>query len=52
MLTGATAITVVESVILTAAILTVSIAFVALIACLPVYPVADRLDRASVLEHS
>ncbi len=34
------------STVLTAAILTVSVSFVALIACRAVYPVADRLDAA------
>jgi hypothetical protein len=42
------ALIVLVSVVLTAAILTVSISFVALIACRAVYPVADRLDGATV----
>jgi hypothetical protein len=36
------------SVVLTVAVLTVSISFVALIACRAVYPIADRLDGALV----
>ena len=34
------------SVVLTAAILTVSVAFVALVACRSVYPAADRLENS------
>jgi hypothetical protein len=38
------AIVVVVSTILTAAVLTISVSFVALVACRRVYPVADRLE--------
>jgi hypothetical protein len=38
------AIIVAVSTILTAALLTIGVAFVALLACRTVYPVADRLD--------
>jgi hypothetical protein len=40
------AVLVVVSIVLTAAILTVSVAFVALVACRSVYPAADRLELA------
>ena len=40
-----TAIVLVVSTILTAALLTLSVAFVALVACRTVYPVADRVER-------
>ena len=43
---------VVISTILTAAILTVSVAFVALVACRSVYPAADRLEAAMTGERS
>jgi len=38
------AVVVAVSVVLTAAILTISVAFVALVACRSVYPAADRLE--------
>lgn len=41
---AATAIVVVVSTILTAALLTVSVSFVALVACRSVYPIADRFE--------
>jgi hypothetical protein len=40
-----TAIVLIVSTILTAALLTISVAFVALVACRTVYPVADRVER-------
>jgi uncharacterized membrane protein YesL len=48
----AVAIIVVLSTILTAAILTVSVAFVAIVACRSVYPAADRLEIAQAGERS
>ena len=42
----AMAVVVAVSVVLTAAILTISVAFVALVACRSVYPAADRLELA------
>jgi hypothetical protein len=41
------ALVVLVSVVLTAAILTVGVAFVALLACRVVYPIVDRLDAPS-----
>jgi hypothetical protein len=46
------AITTVISTILTAALLTVSVAFIALVACRVVYPTADRLDVVIAGERS
>lgn len=48
----AVAVIVVVSTVLTAAILTVSVAFVAVVACRFVYPAADRLEMALVGERS
>ena len=42
----AMALVVAVSIVLTAAILTISVAFVALVACRSVYPAADRLEPA------
>lgn len=46
------AVIVILSTILTAAILTVSVSFVTVVACRSVYPVADRLEMALVEERS
>jgi hypothetical protein len=43
------ALVVLVSIILTAAILTVGVAFVALLACRAVYPIVDRLDAPSTV---
>jgi uncharacterized membrane protein YesL len=46
----AIAITIAISTVLTAALLTISVSFVALVACRVVYPMADRLEAAMVGE--